>query len=92
MKMVEQIQIKLTDAFSPARLEVLDESYRHEGHAGSRPGGETHFRVELVAAAFDGMARVARQRAVYQVLAEELAGTVHALELVTRSPDEDLSS
>ena len=72
----------------PERLEIVDESDQHAGHAGHRPGGETHFRVDIVAAAFEGETRVARQRRVYQVLAEELADRVHALALSTRTPEE----
>jgi BolA protein len=79
---------KLTAAFQPTRLEVVDDSHHHAGHAGARPGGETHFTVRIVSAAFDGRSRVERQRLVYQVLAQELAGPVHALSLVTQTPAE----
>ena len=72
---------KLTAAFAPASLEVIDESDQHRGHSGSREGGETHFRVRIAAAAFDGMSRIDRQRAINRALAEELAGPVHALAL-----------
>jgi BolA protein len=75
------MRAKLTAAFAPARLEVIDESEQHRGHGGWREGGETHFRVRIAAAAFDGMSRVDRQRAVNRALAEELAGPVHALAL-----------
>lgn len=88
MRVQEAIRDKLTSAFAPARLAIEDESARHAGHAGARPEGETHFRVEIVAAAFAGRSRVERQRLVYAALAEELAGPVHALSLVTRSPEE----
>ena len=60
---------------------MVDESHLHAGHAGARPDGESHFRVEIAAEAFKGMSRVARQRAVYGVLSEELADRVHALAL-----------
>jgi BolA protein len=53
---------KLTSAFAPESLEVLDESHQHEGHAGHRPGGETHFRVYIVADAFKGKSRLERHR------------------------------
>jgi len=86
--MKQRIESKLTQAFAPERLEIVDESDQHAGHAGHRPGGETHFRVDIVAAAFEGETRVARQRRVYQVLAEELADRVHALALSTRTPEE----
>ena len=91
MRVADRIRSKLEAAFAPVRLAVTDDSARHEGHAGARPGGETHFTVEIVSAAFAGMSRVERQRTVYAVLAEELAGPVHALSLSTRSPEEDLS-
>ena len=84
----ETIRLKLTSAFSPIRLEVLDDSDRHAGHAGAREGGESHFTVLLEAAAFAGLGRVARQRLVYQVLADELAGPVHALSLKALAPGE----
>lgn len=88
MTIRERIETKLTAAFAPERLVITDESDRHAGHAGHQPGGETHFRVEIVTAAFDGLTRVMRQRRVYEVLAEELAERVHALALVTRTPAE----
>jgi len=68
---------------------ILDESHRHAGHAGARPEGETHFAVTIVAPAFGGLNRVARQRLVYETLADELATRVHALSLTTLAPDED---
>jgi BolA protein len=88
---------KLTEAFAPLVLEVMDESASHAGHAGAavhaaKQGGaatgigETHFSVTIVSAAFAGLNRVARQRAIYQVLAEELAGPVHALALKADAP------
>jgi BolA protein len=79
------------DAFQPVRLVLEDESHRHAGHAGSRPGGESHFKVVIEAAAFEGASRVQRQRMVYKVLAEELAGPVHALSLHALAPGERLS-
>lgn len=88
MSVADRITAKLEAAFRPARLEVVDESHKHEGHAGWRAGGETHFHVSLVSDAFAGQSRVARQRAVYQVLAEELAGPVHALQVTARAPGE----
>ena len=71
------------------RLEVIDESHMHVGHAGARPGGETHFRVLIAAAAFAGKSRVERQRLVFAVLKDELRDRVHALSLTVRAPDED---
>ncbi len=92
MRVADRIRAKLTAGLAPTRLAIHDESHRHAGHAGARPGGESHFRVEIVAAAFVGESRVARQRRVYALLAEELAGPVHALALTTLSPEEDKKS
>ena len=89
MSVVDTIRSKLTDRFAPIRLEVEDESHRHIGHVGARPGGETHFAVTIVSAAFLGQGRVARQRLVYQALADELAARIHALSLTTLAPGED---
>lgn len=84
--MKARIESKLREAFSPQALEVVDESEQHRGHAGWREGGETHFRVHMVADAFSGKSRIERQRAVNRCLAEELAGSVHALGLDLRAP------
>ena len=89
MSVAETIRNKLTDRFQPTRLVILDESHRHAGHAGARPEGETHFAVTIVAEAFAGLNRVARQRLVYETLAEELATRVHALTLTTLAGHED---
>ena len=88
MTVADTIRAKLTAAFAPERLEVVDQSHKHKGHAGWREGGETHFHVTLVSQTFAGQSRVARQRAVYAALAEELAGPVHALEVTARAPGE----
>ena len=88
MGTAERIADKLRTALAPDHLEIADESARHAGHAGARPEGETHFRVKVVAEAFAGKGRVERQRMVYRILAEELAGGVHALALSTLSPAE----
>lgn len=88
MTMTETIREKLTAAFAPVAIEVADESARHAGHAGSRPGGETHFNVRIVSAAFEGLSRVERQRRVYAALADELKARVHALSLTTLTPGE----
>jgi BolA protein len=89
MAVADDIRAKLTSGLAPLRLEITDDSHRHAGHAGAREGGESHFTVEVVSAAFDGMGRVARQRLVYDLLEEELAGPVHALALRTLAPSED---
>jgi BolA protein len=85
----ETIEHKLTAALAPQRLKIVDDSEKHKGHAGYREGGETHFSVEVVSEAFAGQNRVARQRRVYEILAEELAAGVHALQLKTLTPEED---
>ena len=89
MTVAETVRDKLTGRFAPTRLVIVDESHRHAGHAGARPEGETHFTVTIVAPAFLGLNRVARQRLVYETLADELATRIHALSLTTLAPDED---
>jgi len=84
----ERLKNKLNAAFNPSRLDLEDESSRHAGHAGARPGGESHFKVVIEAAAFEGAPRVQRQRMVYRVLEDELAGPVHALSLTALAPGE----
>jgi BolA family transcriptional regulator, general stress-responsive regulator len=88
MPMRDMITQKLTTAFAPESLEVVDESHRHEGHAGHRPGGETHFRVYIVAKAFEGKSRVDRHRMINAALVGELSGGVHALAIHATAPDE----
>ena len=84
----EAIKSKLEARFTPTRLEVADDSDRHQGHPGHREGGESHFNVVIESAAFEGQPRVARQRMVYAALAEELAGPVHALSVKALAPGE----
>jgi BolA protein len=84
----ELITGKLTKAFAPARLDVVDESHQHEGHAGHRPGGETHFRIHIVSEAFGGKSRVERHRMINDALAAELQGGVHALAIHASAPGE----
>jgi BolA protein len=88
MPMNEIITEKLTEAFAPASLRVADESHQHAGHAGHRPGGETHFRVYIVAEAFRGKSRIERHRMINAALAKELAGSVHALAIHANAPGE----
>lgn len=83
-----RLEAALTAAFAPVLLRIQDDSARHAGHAGAQPGGQTHYSVLLVSAAFRGMKRVARSRAVHDVLAREFAGGMHALALTLRSPEE----
>jgi len=79
---------KLTKAFAPQSLDVVDESHQHAGHAGHRPDGETHFRVYIVAEAFRGKSRLERHRMVNETLSGELAGGVHALAIHASAPGE----
>ena len=88
MSVAQRIEAKLTRAFSPLTLKVVDESHRHAGHAGAKPEGETHFHVTLVAEQFAGMSRIQRHQTVHRVLKEELAGPVHALSLTLSAPGE----
>ena len=86
-QVADRIERKFRMAFQPESLAVIDETKQHHGHSGWRESGETHFRVEIISAAFAGKSRVERQRAVYHVLAEELAGPVHALALTANAPE-----
>ena len=88
MNIRDTITEKLTEAFKPQSLRVEDESHKHEGHAGHRPGGETHFRVYIVSPAFEGKSRVERHRMINAALAAELAGSVHALAIRAQAPGE----
>ena len=83
-----RLETVLRGAFSPVALQIVDDSARHAGHAGAQPGGETHFNVVMVSAAFQGMNRVARSRAVHAALEAEFAGGLHALSLTLRTPEE----
>ncbi len=88
MSIAQTIQRKINDRLSPSHLEVRDESHLHAGHAGAREGGESHFRLLVVSAQFEGLSRVARQRLINDILREELAGPIHALAMKTVTPDE----
>lgn len=88
MRTADLISRKLTEAFAPQSLRVEDESHRHEGHAGHRPGGQTHFRVYIVSASFKGKSRLERHRMVNATLSGELAGGVHALAIHAAAPGE----
>jgi BolA protein len=79
---------KLTKAFTPESIRVVDESHQHTGHAGHRPGGETHFRVYIVAEAFRGKSRLERHRMINETLGSELQGGVHALAIHASAPGE----
>ena len=88
MTVKNAITDKLNAAFAPLSLDVIDESHQHAGHAGHRPGGETHFRVHIVSDAFRGKSRVERHRMINQTLSSELAATVHALAIHASAPGE----
>lgn len=79
---------KLTAAFAPESLEVLDESDKHIGHAGHRPGGQTHYRLYIVSNAFAGKSRIVRHRMINEALDAELKGGVHALAIHANAPGE----
>ncbi len=83
-----RIEAVLTEHFAPVTLAVADDSARHAGHAGAAPGGQTHYSVTLVSAAFAGQSRVARARAVHAALAAEFADGLHALALTLHTPQE----
>ncbi len=89
MSVEETIREKLTAAFAPSLLEVINESDKHRGHAGSPGTGESHFAVKIEAAAFAGTSRIARQRMVMAALEDELAGPVHALSIKADAPAHD---
>ena len=88
MQVKTQIAERLMAAFAPQRLDVVDESHQHEGHAGHRAGGQTHFRVHIVSEAFRGKSRIERHRMVNAALADDLATRVHALTITAKAPGE----
>ena len=81
MAVQAEIEERLTSAFSPRELSVVDESEQHRGHAGYQEGGESHWRVTIASDDFAGMSRIARHRAVHTALGAELVGRIHALAL-----------
>jgi len=88
MRTADIITEKLTAAFAPSSLRVVDESHRHEGHAGHRPCGQTHFRVYILSEAFGGKTRIERHRMINATLSSELQGGVHALAIQANAPGE----
>ena len=88
MRTRDTIINKLREAFLPESLDVTDESHLHEGHAGHRAGGETHFRIYIVSGAFKGKSRIERHRLINATLANELASSVHALAIHAQAPGE----
>lgn len=87
MSVAEQIRARL-DALQPERIDLLDESEQHRGHAGYRAGGGTHWRLTIVARAFAGKPTLARHRMVYEALGELMHHPIHALAITARSPEE----
>lgn len=81
MQIEDKIRASLMDAFAPERLEVVNESHRHAGHAGDDGSGESHFRMAIRAPTFAGQSRLARHRAVHAALGPEIMGRIHALAL-----------
>ena len=90
MRTADMITKKLTEAFAPQSLKVLDESHQHEDHAGHRPGGQTHFRIYIVSDSFKGKTRLERHRLINGILAGELSGGIHALAIHAAAPGEGL--
>lgn len=88
MSVEDRIREKLTKAFAPAALEVVNDSHRHVGHAGSPGTGESHFSIKVVSAAFAGKSRLERHRMVNDVLADEVKGKIHALAISALTPEE----
>ncbi|MCJ2094591.1 MULTISPECIES: BolA family protein [unclassified Methylobacterium] len=82
------METKLRAELAPAHLDVIDESHLHAGHSGARPGGETHYRLDIVAAAFEGKSRVERHRLVNALLDDAFKRGLHALALRARTPAE----
>lgn len=85
--MAEEIRRRLA-ALAPSRLDLVDESAQHAGHAGAAPGGNTHWRLTIESAAFAGKPTVARHRMVYQALGELMQHPIHALAISARAPGE----
>jgi BolA family transcriptional regulator, general stress-responsive regulator len=88
MSVAEALRQQLQDRLDPQRLEIVDESARHHGHGGWREGGETHFRVLVVAGCFAGRSRIDRQRLVHNAAADLLRDQIHALSISALAPDE----
>lgn len=85
MDTVEEMKQRLA-TLNPERLEIIDESARHAGHAGAKSGG--HYQLTMVASAFAGLGLVARHRAIYQALGDLMEGRVHALAITAKAPGE----
>lgn len=88
MQTSKLIREKLEEALNPLQIRILDESAHHAGHAGAREGGESHFRVEIVAKQFEGLSRVARHRLIYAALGNAFSEGLHALQIIAKAPGE----
>lgn len=86
MTVADRIRGRLTEAFRPDAVEVVDESHLHKGHAGHRPEGESHFRVRITARVFAGKSRVAIHRMIYAALAGEIQQGIHAVAIEAKAP------
>ena len=89
MRVAKEIEDRLSAGLAPLRLDIEDQSARHQGHAGARPEGESHFQVTIISAEFEGMSRLERQRLVYRLLAEPMKNDIHALALTCKTPGEE---
>lgn len=83
---VDNIRRTLEAVLAPTRLDIEDDSHRHAGHVGAKGGG--HYRVYVVSAKFSGRTLIARHRMVYEALAEQMKGDIHALSIVAKAPEE----
>ena len=88
--MADGIERNIRHGLQPLRLEIVDESHKHAGHAGARAGGESHFRILVVAGAFENRSRIQRQQMVYALLKEQFDQGLHALAMTTLTPSEDV--
>jgi len=86
--MEERIRQAIRSGLAPVHFEIVDESSLHAGHAGARPGGETHYRITVISEKFEGVSRVRRQQMVYALLDDAFAAGLHALAMTTRTPSE----
>ncbi len=83
-----EMRRRLSEALSPTRIELVDESEQHRGHGGYNPAGESHFALTIESPAFAGKSRVERQRMVYAALGDLMDARVHALTIKARAPGE----
>ncbi len=91
MNVAQEIRSRLS-SLAPLAMELVDESAQHAGHAGARPGGNTHWRLSIISKEFEGKSSVARHRMVYQALGELMQHPIHALNITARTPEETKGS